>query len=714
MSRRQATSSTRAKQRQELLREMVRIRRFEERCVELYSAAEIRGFMHLYIGEEAVAVGLLKALSADDAVVSTYREHGHALARGVPMESVLAKMFGRSTGCSRGRGGSMHLFDISRRFYGGNAIVGDGLPIAVGLALADAMRARPQVTACLFGDGAVTEGEFHECLNLAALWRLPVPFCCENNLYAMGTALSRTQAETDLALRASVYGLRSWPVDDMDVEAVQDAANRAVESIRAGSGPCFLDLRTYRFRAHSMYDPERYREKSEVDHWNQFDPIDQLINRMRADDGITDEILADLQSEVDTELEHAVDAAKSGGDAGSATPRRPRFPHGRGHRLLRRMLRHQPRPARRIRPVHWSRWTSSPGSCTRSNREHRAHDLSPERIRDTPLSKAAFVGASIGAAIGGIRPIVEIMTVFSLPALDQILNNAATLLHMSGGQLNVSLVIRMTTGAGRQLAAQHSHSLEGWYAHIPRLLIITPATLEDARGMLWTALEDPDPVLLFEHGSLYNAAGELDEHAGPVDIDTAAIRRDGTDVTLITYGGTLPITLTAAEQLATDNIDAQVIDQHLEQAALPQPDDVVAAAKRAMTDMAEFRMPSLGADMDQGTVLEWHVAVGDTVRKGDIIAVIDTSKAAVEVECFDTGIIDRLLIQPGQTVSVGTPLATITAGAEGAPSGPAPAGTPPVAPLPCRRASTQGRNGPAQGPERSTTGAQVRRRATRH
>jgi pyruvate dehydrogenase E1 component beta subunit len=188
-------------------------------------------------------------------------------------------------------------------------------------------------------------------------------------------------------------------------------------------------------------------------------------------------------------------------------------------------------------------------------------EFGPDRIRDTPLSESAFVGAGIGAAMGGARPIVEIMTVnFSLLALDQIVNNAATILHMSGGQFNIPVVIRMTTGAGRQLAAQHSHSLEGWYAHIPGIKVLTPATLEDARGMLWTALEDPDPVLIFENGSLYNMEGELAADAGPVEISKAAIRRTGTQISLITYGGTLFKTLQAAEELARESIDAEVVD----------------------------------------------------------------------------------------------------------------------------------------------------------
>ena len=234
---------------------------------------KIRGFLHLYIGEEAVAVGVNQALTERDAVVATYREHGHALARGVPADSIMAEMFGKVEGCSRGRGGSMHLFDVARRFYGGNAIVGGGLPIAVGVALADHLRGDDNVTVCFFGEGAIAEGEFHECMNLAALWRLPVLFCCENNLYAMGTALARSESETDLALKASGYEVASWSVDGMDVLAVEEAARRAVESIRGGGGPHFLECRTYRFRAHSMYDPELYRDKAEVDAWKQRDPL---------------------------------------------------------------------------------------------------------------------------------------------------------------------------------------------------------------------------------------------------------------------------------------------------------------------------------------------------------------------------------------------------------------------------------------------------------
>lgn len=295
-----------------LLRDMLRIRRFEERCVELYSAASIRGFMHLYIGEEAVAAGVIPHLADDDAVVATYREHGHAIARGVPMRCVVAEMYGRREGCSGGRGGSMHLFDIGRRFYGGNAIVGGGIPVAVGLALADHLRGRAGVTACFFGEGAVAEGEFHESMNLAALWNLPVLFCCENNLYAMGTALERSQSTTDMALKAASFGMSSWAVDGMDVLECDRAAAHAVAAIRGGGGPVFLELRTYRFRAHSMYDPDRYRTKEEIQRWRARDPITTFPALLERHGLLDPKELERLESEVADEVEDAVAFAEQG------------------------------------------------------------------------------------------------------------------------------------------------------------------------------------------------------------------------------------------------------------------------------------------------------------------------------------------------------------------------------------------------------------------
>ena len=295
-----------------LLKQMVMIRRFEEKCAELYQAEKIRGFLHLYIGEEAVATGVIDTLEAGDAVVATYREHGHALALGVDAGRILAEMYGKVEGVSMGRGGSMHLFDADTRLYGGNAIVGGGLPVAVGLALADKLKGNDRVTAVFFGEGAVAEGEFHESMNLAALWRLPVLFCCENNLYAMGTALDRAQTQMRITLKASAYEMPAWEVDGMDVLAVSQAATRAVESIRGGAGPHFLELRTYRFRAHSMFDPELYRDKDEVAQWKLRDPIETFRTMLEADATINSDDFATIEAEVAVEIDAAVAFAEAG------------------------------------------------------------------------------------------------------------------------------------------------------------------------------------------------------------------------------------------------------------------------------------------------------------------------------------------------------------------------------------------------------------------
>jgi pyruvate dehydrogenase E1 component alpha subunit len=295
-----------------LLRQMLLIRRFEEKAAELYTLGKIRGFLHLYIGEEAVAVGAMQALTPEDRIVATYREHGQALARGIPAGALMAEMYGKANGCSRGRGGSMHFFDAGRRFYGGHAIVGGGLPVAVGLALADKLQSCAAVTACFFGDGAVAEGEFHESLNLAALWTLPVLFLCENNLYAMGTALARHQAQPDIRRKADAYAIASEAVDGMDVLAVEDAVRRAAEHVRRGHGPFLLELRTYGFRAHSTADPELYRTKEEVAEWKQRDPIALYTARLQAAGVLSAADLALLEAAAAADVDEAVRVAEAG------------------------------------------------------------------------------------------------------------------------------------------------------------------------------------------------------------------------------------------------------------------------------------------------------------------------------------------------------------------------------------------------------------------
>jgi pyruvate dehydrogenase E1 component alpha subunit len=289
-----------------LLKQMVRVRLFEEKCVELYQAEKIRGFLHVGIGEEAVCTGVLSVLKPQDAIVATYREHGHALVRGVSMNAVMAEMYGKSTGCALGRGGSMHLFSAKERFYGGYAIVGGGLPLAAGLALADKMQNRSNVTVCFFGEGAAAEGEFHETMNLSALWKLPVLFVCENNLYAMGTRLELSESEPDIHQKAQSYRMRSEVVDGMDVVAVEAAAMRAVNAIRSEGGPHFLECRTYRFRAHSMFDPQLYRSRDEVEEWKKRDPIIRLTAWMRSANMLHPGEAEAIEAEVLAEIDAAV------------------------------------------------------------------------------------------------------------------------------------------------------------------------------------------------------------------------------------------------------------------------------------------------------------------------------------------------------------------------------------------------------------------------
>lgn len=295
-----------------LLHQMVRVRRFEEKCDELYQSEKICGFLHLAIGEEAICTGVMAALTPEDGVVATYREHGHALVRGVPANAIMAEMFGKLEGCSRGRGGSMHLFSAAHRFYGGYAIVGGGLPLAAGLALADRMRGESKVTVCFFGEGAAAEGEFHETINLAVLWKLPLLFVCENNLYAMGTRLDLSESEPDIHSKAQAYRMHSESVDGMDVVATNAAAMRAVARIREGGGPSFMECRTYRFRAHSMFDPQLYRAKAEIEEWKKRDPIPRLSMWMNSAGLLHPHDLDTIERSVAAEVNAAVAFAEAG------------------------------------------------------------------------------------------------------------------------------------------------------------------------------------------------------------------------------------------------------------------------------------------------------------------------------------------------------------------------------------------------------------------
>ena len=584
------------------LKQMLRIRRFEEKCAELYAQEKIRGFLHLYIGEEAIAVGVMAALSAEDTIVATYREHGHALARGLPMGSVLAEMFGKTNGCSRGRGGSMHLFDKERNFYGGNAIVGGGLPLATGLAFSSKnmsgkktssknmpskqvpnKKQTSAISVCFFGEGAVAEGEFHESLNLAALWQLPVLFICENNSYAMGTALALSESETNIAKKAESYGITAQQVDGMNVVEVEAATQRALDFIRAHQQPYFLECQTYRFRGHSSFDGQLYRDKEEIARWEAKGPVKRLIQWLKENNHFEESELDAIENEIQHEIEEAIKFSESGElepvadlckdvyspvfheqeeqTSSEISPGKSPVITNPEIVTYREALRAGLEAAltKDERVFLMGEDVGRYGGCYAVSKG-LLEAFGAERIIDTPLCESGFTGVGIGAALGGMRPIVEIMTVnFSLLAMDQIVNTAATLRHMSGGQFNVPVVFRIACGAGKQLAAQHSHSWENLYAHIPGLKVLSPATQTDARYMLGQALADPDPVILFEHVMLLNETGEMqDKPEAPMS--QALVRKTGTDLSLITYGGSLKKALAAADQLAAQGISAEVLD----------------------------------------------------------------------------------------------------------------------------------------------------------
>jgi pyruvate dehydrogenase E1 component alpha subunit len=288
---------------------MVLIRKFEEKAGEMYSQGKIGGFLHLYIGQEAVAVGFISALRQDDYVIGAYREHGQALARGVEPKRVMAELFGTSTGVSRGKGGSMHMFDISRNFLGGHGIVGGGMPLAAGMGFAINYRETDQVVTCFFGDGAANEGAFHEALNLVSLWNLPVIYVCENNLYGMGTAVARASAMPEIFRRAQCYDIETETVDGMDVLACRDAADRAIRRARKEKAPGFIEAITYRYRGHSVSDPGMYRTKEEIEEWRQKDPIEGFKKRLETDGTLTSEDSQSIEEAIDREIAEAVEFA---------------------------------------------------------------------------------------------------------------------------------------------------------------------------------------------------------------------------------------------------------------------------------------------------------------------------------------------------------------------------------------------------------------------
>ena len=523
---------------------MLLIRGFEERVSTLYRDGEVPGFVHLSIGQEATAVGACWPLRPSDVITSTHRGHGHCLAKGLDPLGMFAELMGKEEGTNRGRGGSMHIADPSIGIFGANGIVAAGLPIAAGAATAAQLRDDGSVAVAFFGDGAVAHGAFHEAMNLAAVWRLPVIFLCENNGYAEFSPAS-TQSAAPLEQRAAGYGVDFFAVDGNDVEATATIMGEVVQAVRAGRGPAVIEAATYRWHGHYEGDPQRYRTPDEVQTWEARDPLLVHARRLQSA-GVSDDIISSLASSVSHQLDEAVDAARK-----LASP----APSTLSDYVLRpRPVRVEPQPPDQDAPVFRTMdavRTALEVELAGDDRVFVAgidvaaggnvfgltrglHDQFGDRVRDTPISETAIIGLGVGAAMAGMRPVVELMYLdFVGVCLDQLLNQAAKMPFMTGGTATMALTVRTQFGAGRSSGSQHSQSLEALLAHIPGLSVVMPSTPADTYGLLRAAIQDPNPVIFIENRLLYGMKGPQPPSDYILPIGRSAIVRPGTDVTVV-------------------------------------------------------------------------------------------------------------------------------------------------------------------------------------
>jgi 2-oxoisovalerate dehydrogenase E1 component len=555
----------------EMHRRMLVIRGFEERVSALYRDGEVPGFVHLSTGQEASAVGACWPLRPDDVITSTHRGHGHCLAKGLAPLGMFAELMGKDAGTNRGRGGSMHIADPSIGIFGANGIVAAGLPIAVGASAASQLRADGGVAVAFFGDGAIAQGAFHEAVNLAAVWKLPVVFWCENNGYAEFSPAS-TQYSATLERRAAGYDVDYVAVDGNDVMATASAMTRVVEAVRDGRGPAIVEASTYRWHGHYEGDPQRYRAQAEVEAWKDQDPIVLHKRRLEAA-GFSAEEITSLESSVDQELDEAIGAARRFAQPDAATishfvtRTRPELPE-------------PPPPAddaptfRTMDAIH----SALEIELASDDRVFVAgidvaeggnvfglmrglHDKFGDRVRDTPISETAIMGLGVGAAMAGMRPVVEVMYLdFIGVCLDQLLNQAAKMPFMTGGTAEMALTVRTQFGAGRSSGSQHSQSLEALLAHIPGLSVVMPSTPADTYGLLRAAIQDPNPVVFIENRLLYGMKGPQPAADYVLPIGKSTVVRAGTDITVVSVSRMVHEAIAAAEVVASDGISVEVID----------------------------------------------------------------------------------------------------------------------------------------------------------
>jgi 2-oxoisovalerate dehydrogenase E1 component len=555
----------------EMYRRMLLIRRFEERVSALYRDGEVPGFVHLSIGQEASAVGACWPLRTDDIITSTHRGHGHCLAKGLAAAGMFAELMGKEQGTNRGRGGSMHIADPNIGIFGANGIVAAGLPIAAGAATAAQLRADGTTAVAFFGDGAVAQGAFHEAVNLAAVWRLPVVFFCENNGYAEFSPAS-TQHAAPLERRAAGYGIDYFSVDGNDVAATASVMEEVVLASRAGGGPAIVEAATYRWHGHYEGDPQRYRSPDEVQAWETRDPLLLQAERLRSA-GVGADAIESMETAVGRELDQAIDEAR-------------RLPQPLASTLTDfvvrpRVARPEPPAPAPDAPVFRTMDAIRTALETELASDERVfvagidvgaggnvfgltrglHDRFGDRVRDTPISETAIMGLGVGAAMAGMRPVVELMYLdFVGVCLDQLLNQAAKMPFMTGGAAEMSLTVRTQFGAGRSSGSQHSQSLEALLAHIPGLSVVMPSNPADTYGLLRAAIQDPNPVVFIENRLLYGLKGPEPPTEYIVPIGRSTVVRPGGDVTVVSVSRMVHEAVAAAEQLAGEGISVEVID----------------------------------------------------------------------------------------------------------------------------------------------------------
>jgi len=575
----------------EIYKKMLEIRYFEEKAAEIWEQGRIPGLIHLYPGMEAVATGACASLRPDDYVVSTHRGHGHCIAKGVSLEKMMAELLGKETGSCRGKGGSMHIADMSLGVLGSVGIVGSGIPIATGVGLSVQMRKTDQVVACFFGDGAVNTGAFHEGVNLASLWRLPVVFICENNLYGLSIPVSKATSAKSIAHRAAAYDMPGAVVDGMDVLVVHEAMQKAVQRARQGRGPSLLECRTYLFRGHMEGDPKggmTYRTQKEMDSWKRRDPLNALKKTLLSKRLVTEKEAAGIAQDAMSRVEAAVKFAEGSpyppssdavSDVFSSNPSpekalAPEIEAGTRQSDLRgainEALREEMRRDKRVFVIGEDVGIyGGIFKCT----EGFLEEFGEERVKDTPISEAAILDAAVGAAATGFKPVAEIMFDDWIHiAMDGICNHLTKMRYMTGGQVDMPVVVRTCCGARAPVAsgaAQHSQSLEAWFMHVPGLYVVTPSTPYDAKGLLKTAIRGNDPVIFFEHKLCYygqvrklypTVITPVPEKEYTIPFGVADIKRKGDDVTVVATMMMVHKALVAAQQLAKEGISVEIVD----------------------------------------------------------------------------------------------------------------------------------------------------------